>query len=214
MAAQGIGKTTPKIDVRNVLGVAGLILGIRFPKPLFFWLSMLSLSLCLTLENVTDFFHPNFALSSWVCQNKMLRRRAPCSWCSAAPDRSFPFKFKWINLSLPSLISTGTNQFQPIQLTRSLLKSQSPAIVEVIRCQTWKTRYLTLSPLSLYFLCFLLSYWFFIFSLPVCECVVDYCLFVSSLLHFSLSRSSRYFSFSFCFLPSSLVVCHVWNECL
>ena len=35
MAAQGIGTTTPKIDVRNVLGVTGLILGSRFPKPLF-----------------------------------------------------------------------------------------------------------------------------------------------------------------------------------
>jgi len=33
-AAQGIGTMAHKIDVHNVLGVAGLILGSCFPKPL------------------------------------------------------------------------------------------------------------------------------------------------------------------------------------
>ena len=36
IAQQGIGTTTPKIDVCNVVGVVLPKLGSRFPKPLFY----------------------------------------------------------------------------------------------------------------------------------------------------------------------------------
>ena len=42
----------------------------------FFWLSMLSLSLCLTLEKLAYIFHPNFVIFSWG----ELQIFVVCSW--------------------------------------------------------------------------------------------------------------------------------------